>query len=67
MDYTEYKEKYRKITKYTYDVMADLHYDTITCSNAAQRLEWYVFVAAELIIACLMQMLSMRLAWRNAN
>ncbi len=41
---TEYEEKYREVNKFTYEVMADLHYDVIKCANAARRAEWYYFL-----------------------
>ena len=40
---TDYEQKYMKINKYTYDVMVNLHYDVIICSNAARRVEWYLY------------------------
>jgi len=40
---TFYEDKYRDIKQFTYDVLVDLHYDVITCANAARRTEWLVF------------------------
>lgn len=37
---TTYEEKYRNLSVFTYNVMVDLHYDAISCANAARRVEW---------------------------
>ena len=38
---TSYEEKYKNLNVFTYDTMVELHYDAITCANAARRAEWY--------------------------